>query len=52
MELEEVVKNELKKIGTSLECVNRKVLNKLGMKRSLRSSVGIRWLGAAVSCQY
>jgi len=37
-------------MGTSREVVKRKALNKLGWKRSMRSFVSLRQLGARVGC--
>jgi len=47
---EEVVKKILREIGTSRDGSKRETLNRLGQRRSVRSSVGLRWLVAAVSC--
>ena len=47
---EYVVKKNLREIGTSWEGVKREALNRLGLGRSVRSCVGLRRLGAAVSC--
>ena len=49
---EDVINKDLKEMGTSWEGVNRKALNRLGWRRSVRSCVGVRWLGAAVSYYY
>jgi len=40
---------DLREMGTSWDGVKREALNRLGWKRSVRSFVGLRWLGAAVS---
>ena len=45
----DVIKKDLKEMGTSWEDVKREALNRLGWRRSVRSCVGLRWLGAAVS---
>ena len=46
---EDVIKKDLKEMGTSWEGVKREALNRLRWKRSVRSCVSLRWLGAAVS---
>ena len=46
---EDVINNDLKEMGTSWEGVKREALNRLGWRRSVRSCVGLRRLGAAVS---
>ena len=46
---EDVMNKDLKEIGTSLDGVRREVLNRLVWKRSVRSRVGLRRFGAAVS---
>ena len=46
---EDVVKKDLKEKGTSLEGVKREALNRLVRRRSVRSCVGLRWLGALVN---
>ena len=45
---EDVINKDLKEMGTSWEGVKREALNRLGW-RSVRSCVGLRRLGAAVS---
>ena len=40
---------DLKEMGTSWEGVKREALNRLGWRRSVRSCVGLRQFGAAVS---
>ena len=47
---EEVIKKDLKEIGTFWAGVKREALNILGWRRSVRNCVGLRRLGAAVSC--
>ena len=47
---EDVIKKDLKEMGTSWAGVKREALNRLGWRRSLRSCVGLSQLGAAVSC--
>ena len=47
---EDVIKKDLKEMGTSWAGVKRDALNRLGWRRSVRSCVGLRQLGAAVSC--
>ena len=47
---EHVIKKFLRDMGTSREVVKRKALNKLGWKRSMRSFVSLRQLGARVGC--
>ena len=49
---EDVINKYLKEMGTSWEGVKREALNRLGWRRSVRSCVGLRWLGAAVSYYY
>jgi len=46
------IKKDLKETGTSLEGVKREDLNISGWRRNVRSCVGLRRLGAAVSCYY
>ena len=46
---EDVINKDLKEMGTSWEGVRRETLNRLGWRRSVRSCVGLRRLGAAVS---
>ena len=46
---EDVINKNLKLMGTSWEGVKREDLNRLGRRRSLRSCVGLRRFGAAVS---
>ena len=46
---EDVINKDLKEVGISWEGVKRKALNRLGWGRSVRSCVGLRRLGAAVS---
>ena len=47
---EDVIKKGFKEMRTSSEGVKWEVLNRLGWRRSMRSCVGLRRLGAAVSC--
>ena len=47
---EDVIKKDLKDMGTSWEGVQRESLNRLGWKKSVRSCFGLRRLGAKVSC--
>ena len=47
---EDVIKKDLKEMGTSWEGLKRVALNSLGWRRSVRSCVGFRRYGAAVSC--
>ena len=47
---EDVIKKDLRELGTSWEGVKGEASNRLGWSRSLRSCVGLRRLGAAVSC--
>jgi hypothetical protein len=42
---EDVLKKDLKEIGTSWEGVKSEVLNRLGWRRSVCSCVGLRRLG-------
>ena len=46
---EDVINKDLKEMGTSRDGVKREVLNRLGCRRSVCSSVGLRRLGAAVT---
>ena len=46
---EDVINKDLREMGTSWEGVKRETLNRLGWRRSVRSCVGLRRLGAAVS---
>jgi hypothetical protein len=45
---EDVIKKDLRKMGTSWDILKREALNKLEWRRKVRSCVGLRWLGAAV----
>ena len=45
----DVINKDLKEMGTSWVGVKREALNRLGWRRSVRSCVGLRRLGAAVS---
>jgi hypothetical protein len=47
---EDVIKEDLKEIGTSWESVKREALNRLGWRRSVRICVGLRRLCSSVSC--
>ena len=47
---EDVIIKDLKEMGTSWKGVKRKALNMLGWGRSVRSCVGLRRLGTALSC--
>ena len=47
---EDVIKKDLKEMGTFWEGVKREALNRFGWRRSVHSSVGLRWLHAVVSC--
>ena len=47
---EDVIKKDLKKMVTSWDGVKKEALNRLGRRRSVGSCVGLRRLGAAVSC--
>ena len=47
---EDVIKKDLMEMETSWEGVKMEALNILGWKRSVRSCVGLRRLGDAVSC--
>ena len=46
---ENVINKDLKEMGTSWEVVKKEALNRLGWRKSVRSCVGLRRLGAAVS---
>jgi hypothetical protein len=48
--MEDVIKKDLKEMGTSWDGEQREAFNRLGWRRSVLSCVGPRWLGAAVSC--
>jgi hypothetical protein len=48
--IEGVIKKDLKEMGTSWEGVKREALNILRWKRNVRSCVGLKRLGAALSC--
>ena len=47
---EDIINKYLKEIGTTWEVVKRDALNRLGWRRSVRSCIDLRQLGAAVSC--
>jgi len=47
---EDVAKKNLKEMGIFWEGVKREALNRLGWRRSPRICVGLRRLGAVVSC--
>jgi hypothetical protein len=47
---EDVIKKDLKEMGTSWEGVKREALNRLGWRRSMHSFFGLRRPGAAMSC--
>ena len=47
--LEDIINKDLKEMGTSWEGVKREALNRLGWRKSVRSCVGLRRLGAALS---
>jgi hypothetical protein len=47
---EDAIKKDLKEMGISWEGVKREALNRLGWRRSVRSCVDLRRLGAVVSC--
>ena len=46
---EDVINKDLKEMGTSWEGVKREALSRLGLRRSVRSCVGLTRLGASVS---
>ena len=48
----DVINKDLKEMETSWEGVKREALNILGWRRSVRRSVGLRWLGGVVSYYY
>jgi hypothetical protein len=48
---EDVIKKDLRKIGTSCEGVKRETLNRLGWRRNYRSGFDLGWLDAVVSCK-
>ena len=47
---EDVIRQDLKNVGTSWEGAKTEALNTIGWRRSVRSSVGLRWLVAVVRC--
>ncbi|XP_065568986.1 uncharacterized protein LOC136032640 [Artemia franciscana] len=47
---EDVIKKNIKEMGTSWEGVKRKALNRLGWRKSVRSCVGLRRISVVVSC--
>ena len=47
---EDVIKKDLKEMGTSWEGVKREALNRLGWRRRVHSFFGLRRPGAAMSC--
>jgi hypothetical protein len=49
MGLKDVIRKDLRKIGTSWEVVKRETLNRFGGRRSGRSCVGLRRLDAEVN---
>jgi len=49
MEWQDVVRKDLKEIGTSWEGEKRNELKRLGWRKSVRSCVSFRRLGAALS---
>jgi hypothetical protein len=44
---EDVLKKDLMEMGTSWEGVKREALNRIGLRRSVRSCLGFKRLGAA-----
>ena len=46
---EEVVRKDLKEMGTSSYGIKREDVNRLGWRMRTRRCVGLRWLGPAVS---
>ena len=46
---ENIVRKDLREMGTSLENVKREALNRSGWERSVRGYLGLRWLGDTVS---
>jgi len=47
---EDVVRKDLREMGTLWESVKRKAFNRLGWRRKVRSCVGHRGLGAEAGC--
>jgi hypothetical protein len=47
---EDVVRKDLRKMGTSCDGPMTEALNRLGWRRSVRNCVGLRRLGADLSC--
>jgi len=45
-----MIRKKLWGMGTSWESIKREALNRLEMRRSVQGYVGLRQLGAAVSC--
>jgi len=50
MRWEDIAKKNLIEMGTSWKGAKIEALNRLGQRRSVRGYVGLRQLGAAVSC--
>ena len=46
----DVIQKDLNEMGNSWECVKTEALNRLRWRKSVCSCVGLRRLGAAVSC--
>ena len=47
---ENIARKYLREMGTSWKGVKREALNRIGWSKSVRDSVGLRHLNAAVSC--
>ncbi|XP_065570475.1 uncharacterized protein LOC136033594 [Artemia franciscana] len=52
LEYEDVINKDLKKMGTSWEGVKKEALHRLGWRTTVRSCLGFKCLGAAVSYYY
>lgn len=50
MEREDVIRKDLREVGTCSEGVKRETMNRLEWRRSVRSCVGLRRFDSAVSC--
>jgi len=48
LEWEDIVKNDLREMGTSWDGVKREALNRLECRRTICNCVSLRWLGTVV----
>jgi hypothetical protein len=46
---EDIVRKDLREMGTSWESVKTEALSRLGWRRRVHSCVGLRWMGAIVN---